>query len=108
MDSNGTGSSLLDAILLGPKLLLQGINRSVDGLAQVGQYPPNYNAIPMNPNDPRYNNYGVPFNGSAPGTVPGPGSGFMSQPVFGSVTGGQVALGIAALIAIALTFKAMN
>lgn len=96
------GDSLLDTLLLGPKLLVNGLSRQIDGLSD----PRLQGAVVVNPNDPRYNNYGVPLIAGPPGAGIGPGSGFLNQPVFGSVTGGQAALGIAALLAVVLIAKA--
>ena len=76
--------------------VLNGISGVIDGVRTAvnpttGQ--------PLNPDTPYYNQRGVPMRPGAPGTAPGPGSGFMDRPVLGSVTGGHLALALAALVA---------
>lgn len=100
------GKGIADILLAGPRLLLAGVNQTIDGVKNAIMYPPGFQVDPANPNAPRYTQYGVPFNPALPGTSPGPGSGFLQQKVFGDITGGQIAIGLAALAGVILLAKA--
>jgi len=82
--------------------ILNGISGAIDGVRAATN--PGYNQ-PLNPNTPYYNQYGVPMNPGAPGTATGPGSGFMTQPVFAGLSGTHLGLIAAALVAGYLVLK---
>jgi len=77
--------------------ILNGISGAIDGVQRglnTGQ-----GGTPLNPSAPYYNQYGVPMNPGAPGTTPGPGSGFVDQPIIAGLTGLHISLILAALVA---------
>lgn len=85
------GTSTFWNILNGISGAIDGVRGAAGGYTQ-GQYNP-----PLNPNTPYYNQYGVPYNPGAPGTTPGPTSGFVSPGIIPGVSDTTLLIGLAVL-----------
>lgn len=86
--------------------ILNGISGAIDGIKGAaggyvqGQYNP-----PLNPQTPYYNQYGVPFNPGAPGTSPGPTSGFVSPSILPGVSDSTLLFGLLAVAGIIIAVR---